>query len=169
MSHSSLPAHEPEKLAERYRRGLTLRVMVWAGLVASLACGCGRSVRLGQVEGTVQLDGQPIDKVMVVFIPEDRHLPQSFGITDERGHFQLRCNNKKLGAAVGNHRVMIVDAASGSTVKSRDDDPPEQAEIAVSRIPAIYNRADKTPLRATVSAGSQIIPPFEIQSGKKPA
>jgi hypothetical protein len=119
---------------------------------------------LGQVEGSVRLDGQPAGKVMVVFIPEDPHLPQSIGITDDLGKFELRCN-KSLGAAVGKYRVTVLDAATGPSVKKRDDD--ETATGPPSRIPVIYNRPDRTPLRMTVAAGSQTMPPIEIDSGKK--
>jgi hypothetical protein len=139
-----------------------------AALVTLLVCGCGRSVPLGQVDGTVRLDGQPIGQVMVVFIPEDPRLPQSMGITDERGQFKLRCGKRGAGAAIGNHRVTLVDAAAAPATKGRDEDPPEGTPSPTSRIPAMYNRADSTPLREAIAAGSQAIT-IEIPSAKKPA
>ncbi len=143
---------------------ISLIVPFWLSLVL---CGCGSSVPLGQVDGTVRLDGQPIGQVLVVFIPEDPHLPQSFGVTDDQGRFQLRCNNRGLGAVVGEHRVTLVDAAAAPAAKSRDDDDlPEGTVASASRIPVIYNRANKTPLRQSVAASSQTIA-IEIPSGKK--
>jgi hypothetical protein len=152
------------------RRGrAALCRLTLAALVPVLLSGCGRSVQLGEVEGTVQLDGQPIDNVMVVFVPENPSLPQSFGVTDEQGRFKLRCNDKRMGAVVGGHRVMLVDAQTSPTPKSRDDDEaPEGAIAARSRIPTIYNRANKTPLQQSVAAGSQTIA-IEIASPKKPS
>ena len=41
----------------------------------------------------MRIDGQPIGQVMVVFVPEDKNLPQSMGVTDDLGRFKLRCNN----------------------------------------------------------------------------
>lgn len=143
--------------AVRPWRPAALLGLALAALAPSLLCGCGRSVRLGQVDGTVRVGGQPIGQVLVVFIPEDPHLPQSFGVTDDQGRFQLRCNNKDPGAAVGDHRVTLVDAAAAPASKSRDDDPPERTEAPTSRVPAIYNRANKTPLRQSVAPGTQTI------------
>jgi hypothetical protein len=136
--------------------------------VALLVCsGCGSSVRLGQVDGTVQLDGKPIGQVMVIFVPDDRNLPQSTAITDEHGHFQMRCNNGSMGAAIGEHRVTLVDGSAAPASKGRNDDPPEPTEQPPNRIPSAYNQATKTPLRQTVAAGSQTIT-LEIASEKKP-
>jgi hypothetical protein len=137
-----------------------------AFVVPLLICGCGRSVPLGQVDGTVRLDGQPLNQVMVVFIPDDPHQPQSTGITDAEGRFKLRCNNAGLGAAVGEHRVTLVDAAVAPGGRSRDDDPPESAAPA-SRLPSNYSRSDKTPLRKSVAPGSQTVD-IDIASNRKP-
>ncbi len=100
---------------QRPKHGLPLHfappVFVAALLAASLLAGCGRSVTLGEVNGTVRVDGQPLGQVFVVFIPEDPQQPQSTGVTDAEGRFKLRCNNRRSGAVVGQHRVTIVDAA----------------------------------------------------------
>jgi hypothetical protein len=145
----------------RRRQGLAL-----AACVSLAACGCSRSVPLGQVEGTVRLDGQPIGQVMVVFVPEDKNLPQSLGVTDDQGHFKLRCNNGRAGAAVGESRVTLVDAATAAVPKGREEDPPDPSQIAPSRIPTVYNRATQTPLRQAVAAGPQTIT-LDIPADKK--
>jgi hypothetical protein len=139
-----------------------------AAVIPSLVSGCGKSVPLGDVDGTVRLDGQPVGQVLVVFVPDDPHLPQSIGITDEQGHFHLRCNNQKMGAAIGEHHVTLVDATTSPASKSRNDDEPrEGTDAPVRRIPANYARASSTPLRESVAAGSQTIE-IEVPSGKKP-
>jgi hypothetical protein len=144
----------------------SLIVPFWACL---LLCGCGRSVPLGQVDGTLRLDGQPFNQVMVVFIPEDPQQPQSIGITDAEGKFQLRCGSAGRGAVVGQHRVTLVDAAVAPGGRSRDDDElPEGAAAPVSRVPEKYARPDKTPLRQSVAPGSQNVT-FDIPSDRKPS
>jgi hypothetical protein len=143
------------------------QVLALGACMSLVVCGCSRSVPLGQVDGTVRLDGQPIGQVMVLFVPEKKNLPQSFGVTDDQGHFQLKCNNGRAGAAVGEHRVTLVDAATAAAAKGRYEDPPDPSEIHASRIPAVYNRATQTPLRETVAAGSQTIA-IDIPSDKKP-
>lgn len=115
-------------------------------------------MRLGEVDGTVRLDGQPLGQVLVVFIPEDPQQPQSMGITDAEGHFKLRCNNARFGAVVGEHRVTLVDAAIAPGGRSRDDDEPAEGAATIpSRIPQVYSRVDKTPLRRTVAPVRQTI------------
>jgi hypothetical protein len=124
-------------------------------------------VPLGKVDGSVRLDGRPLADAMVTFIPEDRKLPQSTGLTDANGHFQLRCNNGAMGAAVGPHRVVVVDAAQAPSGKGKDDDDlPEGKDIPSSRIPLKYARPDKTPLRQSVEQGSQEVT-IEIETGRK--
>jgi hypothetical protein len=138
-----------------------------AALAVSVLSGCGRSVKLGEVEGTVRLDGQPIGQVLVVFIPEDSQGPQSTGITDGEGRFKLRCNNARSGAVVGPHRVTLLDAAVAPGGRSRDDEPEEGAARPTSRVPDVYSRADKTPLRQLVAAGTQSVA-IDIPSDRKP-
>ena len=163
-----LRAASGSQLPSLARRPAARRLLPLAVLVPLLISGCGRSVPLGQVDGTVRLDGQPIGQVMVVFIPEDPRLPQSMGITDERGQFKLRCGKQGAGGAIGNHRVTLVDAAAAPATKGAMRNRPRGALPPTSRIPAIYNRADSTPLREAIAAGSQAIA-IEIQSAKKPA
>jgi hypothetical protein len=144
----------------------SLVVSFWASL---LLCGCGSSVQLGQIDGTLRLDGQPFNQVMVTFIPEDPQQPQSIGITDAEGRFRLRCGKAGVGAVVGPHRVTLVDAAVAPGGRSRDDDElPEGAAARVSRVPQIYARPDKTPLRQSVAPGSQNVT-FDILSERKPS
>jgi hypothetical protein len=136
-------------------------------LVALTLGGCSRGVPLGQVEGTVRLDGAPISDVMVTFIPEDRKLPQSTAFTDSDGRFHLRCNNGSMGAAIGRHRVVVIDAAQAPSGKTKDDDElPEGKDAPASRIPVNYGRADKTPLRQAVEGGTQDVV-IEVDSGRK--
>jgi hypothetical protein len=127
-------------------------------LTALALCGCSRGVPLGQVQGTVRSDGAPLADAMVMFVPEDKQLPQSIGVSDAEGHFQLRCNNGSVGAAVGDHRVVVIDAAAAPAGKGKDDDElPEGKDAPPSRVPLKYSRPDKTPLRQSVAAGSQDI------------
>jgi hypothetical protein len=127
-------------------------------LSAPLFGGCARGPALGQVDGNVRLNGEPIPAVMVIFIPEDRGQPQSMGVTDAQGRFQLRCNNGALGAVVGEHRVTVIDAAGAPAAKSKaDDELPEGANAPASRVPRNYMRSDKTRLRQSVQPGSQTI------------
>ena len=135
-------------------RSSSIRIVLGLSLFA--LCGCARKVPMGQVEGTVRVDGAPLADAMVTFIPDDRNLPQSTGLTNAEGHFQLRCANGSAGAAVGQHRVIVIDAAQAPSGKGKDDDDlPEGKDVPNSRLPLKYARPDKTPLRQSVETGPQ--------------
>ena len=139
---------------------------VLASIVLVVAAGCSKSrVPLGEVEGTVNLDGKPLDHLLVVFHPEDSTLPTSTGVTDENGNFKLWCNDKRAGAVVGAHRVVVVDVSRMDIVPDRDADPAPNgaADRPASRVPTVYGRPDKTPLRQSVTPGSQTVA-IELQS-----
>lgn len=84
---------------------LTLRRLVGLALVIG-ALGCG-SVKRYKVEGTVLLDGQPVDGATVTFLPEDDKTGQpATAMTDKSGNFKLSTNNVD-GAFAGNYKVTI--------------------------------------------------------------
>ena len=63
----------------------------------------------------MSLDGTPLSNVQVEFVPETRRkpkvaLPMSVGVTDEAGRYELHATDGRLGAAVGEHRVIVKDS-----------------------------------------------------------
>src|SRR5207237_52923 len=83
-------------------------------LLAALVAlpGCSRGPQFGDVEGTVTVNGRPMQDAEVVFVP-DSYVgtlgPPSSAYTDENGHYQLVTNKGQSGAVVGTHRVCIRD------------------------------------------------------------
>jgi hypothetical protein len=70
------------------------------------AAGCGGSgdrPELGEVTGTVTLDGQPLKGVIVMFTP-DSGRPAS-GVTDESGRYELIYRYGVSGAKAGPNTV----------------------------------------------------------------
>lgn len=111
---------------------------------AILLLGCGgRSdlPDLGDVQGVVTLDGQPVSGAQVQFIPESGR--PSTAETGEDGNYQLQYTADVSGAVVGAHTVKINTAVDG-----RDDPSTE-------KIPARYNA--KSELTAKVEPGSNEI------------
>ena len=119
--------------------GSRLRQARWHGRLAcyltlvtaalSVAGGCGPGgPAVGQVEGTVTLDGSPLPKAMIEFQP-DQGAP-SYGETDAQGHYALAYTVRRKGALVGHHTVRITtagevtDEASGETVNVPERVPP---------------------------------------------
>lgn len=77
-------------------------------LLATLGCGgSGDRPELGQVQGQVTLDGQPLPKCSVHFDPQGARA--STGFTDEAGRYRLRYIRDIRGAVLGEHQVRILD------------------------------------------------------------
>lgn len=82
--------------------------------LASSAMSAGRGLpELGDVAGTVTLDGAPLAGATVTFIPapEDEdaasRIASSVGMTDKAGNYELMYVEDVSGAAVGPHQVAI--------------------------------------------------------------
>jgi hypothetical protein len=81
--------------------------------VACLQGGCDTRVIpvVVPVEGQVTLDGKPLPKAQVRFIPAMEVGPEFIGtaVTDEQGRFVLQSDGRP-GAAVGAHQVVISES-----------------------------------------------------------
>ena len=95
---------------------------------------------LGQVKGTIKLNGQPLPNALVDFIPASAGRMSS-GTTDTSGVYTLSYDASNAGAAVGEHVVRI------STKVGAVGDP--------EKVPARYNSTSE--LKATVKAGDNTI------------
>jgi hypothetical protein len=75
--------------------------------------GCSQSTKTHEVEGVVLLGGQPLDRIEVIFIPDEiegNKGPRSTAITDENGHYRLMTEDgKDPGAVAGKHRIIFND------------------------------------------------------------
>src|SRR5271167_1770218 len=92
-----------------YRLG-ALSCIVAAGLVG----GCAKEPppTIVQAEGTVLLDGKPLHKVEVRFIPVNEVVGAEYiakGVTDDQGRFKLMCNGQP-GACAGESYVVVREA-----------------------------------------------------------
>jgi hypothetical protein len=116
---------------------------------------------MAEVKGTVRLNGKPMAKVMVEFVPDAKTGARSIGATDENGHYTLVCDDQRAGALVGPHRVLLRDlAVYGDKVMGRKWEnvgTPGGPPAIKSRIPAHYESTAKTPLKKDVKEGPQTI------------
>jgi hypothetical protein len=115
------------------------------GIIAVFVlAGCGggddgriKPPELGTVTGKVTLDGKPLEGAMVEFSPATAR--PSFGTTDSSGAYTLNYDEKRKGAAVGEHTVKINTRLETAALGKKEG------------VPARYN--DKSELKATVKAG----------------
>jgi len=137
----------PEKV------GLFLLVLGWAALIP--ACQQGPSFDFAEVEGAITKDGQPLDGVAVYFKPDgETRGPQSMGVTDEAGRYHLRTYKGDAGAAIGRHRICLLDVKEKYSSSAR------------SRIPSKYGNAAKTPLSDVEVKPSKQVLDFDVGTGR---
>jgi len=72
----------------------------------SIGSGCGKhEVDLGQVSGSVTLDGKPVQGVFILFQPDGRK--PSYSWIDAGGKFLLKYNAGNSGAVIGRQKVQL--------------------------------------------------------------
>jgi hypothetical protein len=134
-------------------------VALVAGLAAA-GCGAG-SVPVVNVEGVVKYGGKPLSHVRVQFLPDpDKGTmgPISSGATDDNGRFHLTCADKRPGAVVGWHRVVITDLSvrlpnTPAHGRFSDDEKAAAAKqrLQLPRVPDKYTSSARTPLTVEVT------------------
>jgi len=105
-----------------------------------LSAGCGRGPEVGKVHGTVTLDGKPLPKAVVTFVPVGGGR-QSSGFTDADGHYQLSFLGERMGARLGKHKVSIHTSGTEETGRTHEKE----------RVPVRYNT--ETTLEREVAGG----------------
>ncbi|MDQ3332603.1 MAG: hypothetical protein M3552_18470 [Planctomycetota bacterium] len=131
-------------------------VVALSALFLSLA-GCGASSdqpELGQVSGTIMLDGKPLSGVAVVFQPDSGRPAR--GLTDTEGKYELTYIRETLGTKIGHNRVEIAPDEEGENPAESDGDvdgPTVQKPVKSGKpvIPARYNT--RSELEADVKPG----------------
>jgi hypothetical protein len=94
-----------------------------------LCAGCGDSLSVAPVSGTITFDGQPLGGASITTQPvasgSENPGPGSFGVTDAQGHYELELvKPARKGAIIGDHRVMIskVGAANAESEPQQETD-----------------------------------------------
>lgn len=122
--------------------------IVAAWLLGPLMAGCGSGRSdLAPVSGKVTLDGQPLAKALVEFIPEGTSGVVAIGRTDEQGNYTLMASRSAQGATIGPNKVRI------TTFEIIDDNGRQR--VVPERVPSRYN--SQTELRVTVAPRSNTL------------
>lgn len=136
----------------------TLRVCRFVPLVGlAVALGCGASIPMAEVEGTLKQNGRPLDKIQVEFWPEGSG-PRSIGVTDASGHYTLKTDDgKRTGASVGKHRVVLSDIGTVAKFLGRKGEGEDATKGKKPRINAKYSSAAQAAIVKEVSPGKNTI------------
>jgi len=136
-----------------------------AALILNLA-GCGGKTDqpdLGQVTGTVTLDGEPVSGIAVVFSPVDGRPAR--GTTNPEGKYDLIYIRQTRGTKIGRNRVEIAPSEEGddesADAEGDESTPKPKTKSGKPKIPARYNT--KSELEADVKPGENVFD-FKLES-----
>jgi len=145
-------------------------------LVLLLVCGCGapKAPEIIPVTGSLTINGKPLAKATVKFLPVADGLGGNFtasGVTDEEGKFTLALpGDKGSGCYACETKVLVTEGPLPPG--SRDDTAKGDllarkytASLKNRPIPQIYRRIGTTPISVVVSADENHFD-FELESGE---
>jgi hypothetical protein len=137
--------------ASRFTSFVLLAVLI-------VAFGCSGKHKLVEVEGTVKVNGQPVEKIQVEFWPVASG-PRSIGVTDAQGRFTLMSDDgKQKGASLGMHKVVLRDVGIlGDKFLGRAGEDVDMTKGQKPRIAAIYGDPQTTTLNKEVKSGKNQI------------
>ncbi len=136
-----------------------IRVSLLSCMVMYTGSGCGDGgPDIATVEGTVTMDGKPLEGATVVFVPPGGR--PAGGPTDAKGKYVLNFSGGRKGAIPGENRVQITTKSDPHT--AADGKPvPGKPET----IPTEYNT--RSTLKFDVKQGEKNIANFDLKSGGK--
>ena len=147
--------HGPRCLSMRPSTpGLRPRLLENNWLLLALFVSCSAGPEIGEVEGRVLLNEEPLAGVRILFLPDPLKQtlgPHSSSVTDDSGRYELQLHNDggQAGAVVGWHRVTIED--------SRAEDMRGSGWSPHIRVLPRYSAVSQTPFRFEVRTGRQTI------------
>lgn len=156
-------------------------IIVFAALVPLTSCGPMDKLGFTPVEGLVTLDGKPLERGEIRFIPDasqGNSGPQSIGMLGQGGVFTLLGPGGRVGAVPGPHRVYLsMPVQEGppeppievdGKVVARDEagHPQPRSTPGSSRatVPGKYRAAETSGLTASVTRGEPARFEFELTS-----
>lgn len=107
---------------------------LWAVFVlaaTALFVGCDRGPKIVPVAGRVTIDGQPVTRGFVRFVPDGAR--PAYGEIDAQGRFQLTTTDiDNDGAIVGEHQVEIIAKEFPNQTSTKWLIPKRYADLATS-------------------------------------
>jgi hypothetical protein len=135
--------------------------VVGAVLLAAVSAGCGSQSDMAPVDGVVRLDGAPLTKGIVTFVPDAGR--SASGPIGSDGTFQLSTLGKSDGALVGKHRITITATNVPTGPPNFDLDRPNASPVQ-GGVPARYASAEASELTFEVKAGESNHAELELTS-----
>lgn len=122
-----------------------LAVLLGVAAMSAVGCGGGQYDNLGEVSGTITLDGEPLKHAVITFQPTGGR--PAYGKTGEDGKYQMMYTGSQSGATVGMNTVTITNGGE------KRDEETGKVWFQKEQVPAKYNA--KSELEFDVQPGSQ--------------
>ena len=137
------------------RRRIRLGALACACVTVLVGCGDGRPDRV-PISGQVLIDGVPLEKAFVKFVPADGR--PAIGETDTDGRFALTCYEPNDGATLGTHQVAVIAVTEISSAAIMWRAPKKYADLHSSGIEvAVEQPRDDLELHLTWDGGKPFI------------
>lgn len=138
-------------MTTRASNHLVLAAMLFCGLIVGCGSGAAEGPPRADVRGVVTLDGQPLSKGVILFVPLEGTPGPKTSVPIADGKFSA---DESTGPVVGKHRIEIKSTDDGGY--ARDDETAidrlkesRTRRIDVVRVPAAFNANSR--LTETVS------------------
>jgi hypothetical protein len=126
-------------------------LMLIGSIAVATATGCGSSTE-ATVTGIVTLDGNPIPKGMISFVPANEGT-QAYAMSDESGNYEVYTGRVE-GLRAGEYKVTVVARKQPTITKTADGGPAPPGEAIT---PRWYAYPDFSGLSFNIEAGSNEI------------
>lgn len=139
-----------------------------AAILLTASCASNDRLPCHPASGRVVLNGKPIEGAELWLFPTDvavaaRQPPvRPYGKTTADGTFQLMTYLAGDGAPAGDYKVRVICERKSKAAAAAPADDEESAGL-VNVLPARYGDPDKSGLTATIQAGSNTLPDFQLK------
>ena len=137
-------------------------VVVLTAALTLVGCGGKTVPDLVPVSGTLTVNGQPYENVMVKFVPMEEGFDGNTiasGITDKEGKFTLETPGHGPGAVPCQTKVILEEGGVPDEIRGSENEQMAAAAFMKSLsnrpIPATYRRLNDTPWQIEVTADKQ--------------
>jgi hypothetical protein len=146
-----------------------MRICLVGPLLLVVLAGCGaKPYEVARVSGRVTLDGKPLSKASITFVPQATKDniapgPTAAAFTDDDGRYTLAIDKDTPGSVVHKCRIFITSLiGDGTGFDPNDDRPGDPRRRPRDRVPEKYNT--KTELVFDVPPGGTEQANFDLKS-----
>lgn len=145
------------------RTAVRTELLIVFGVAFSvLGCGGGESIERGSVQGKVTVNGEPLEKGQISFVPFDTSIGPSSGAEIVNGEYEI---SEEKGPAPGRYQVQIkAFRGTGKMVwdgMGEENNPDKNmVEDMTQYIPKEYNATSK--LEAEIAGGEDNEKDFDL-------